>query len=91
MDQAAQMELGTILKRSELIEKALRKELKWMEIAEALHLSPRQVRRLRERYDALGAKGLEDYRRRHTPKNKLPDELCKEVSRIYREDYKDWM
>ncbi|MBN21246.1 MAG: transposase [Bdellovibrionaceae bacterium] len=83
-------ELGEILKRKELIEKALCGELKWVEVAEILHLSPRQVRRLRSRFESKGTQGLQDYRKFKTPQNKISEKVIREILDLYRSEYRDW-
>lgn len=82
--------LGGILKRTELIERALKGELKWIEVAEALRLTPRQVRRLKSRYQARGAEGLLDYRHQSRPRNKKNQAVVDQVLALYRGQYRDW-
>jgi transposase len=88
--QQVTMQVEATLKRTELIEKALKGELRWVEVAEILRLTPRQVRRLKKRYQDNGAQGLIDYRRRSRPRNQLNETVVKEVLRLYRDAYRDF-
>lgn len=82
--------LGEILKRFELIEKALKGELRWVEVAEVLRLTPRQVRRLRKRYEVKGVQGLEDYRRSRRAANRKSRKTLDQVLELYRTMYEGW-
>lgn len=90
MGQQRLDQLGEILKRTELIERGLKGELTWVEVAEALRLDPRQVRRLKQRYQARGAEGLIDYRRHSRPRNKKNQAVVDQVLELYRNQYREW-
>lgn len=75
------------MKVSEVIEKALRGELRWIDAADVLGVSDRQMRRWRRRYEHDRMGGLLDRRKGKPPKNKVPLEVSAEVLRLYRDTY----
>lgn len=75
------------MKRSEVIEKAMRKELRWLDAASILGVSDRQMRRWRLRYERDGVPGLLDHRHGHTPRNRIDDGTVAKVLELYRTRY----
>jgi transposase len=76
------------MKVQEVLVRAIGGQLSWIQAGEILGLCPRQVRRLRERFDADGYKGLFDRRREPSPK-RVPVERVREVLELYRAQYAD--
>jgi transposase len=58
------------MKVQEVILRALAKRISWLQAAEILGISDRQVRRLRERYEERGYDGLIDRRRGRPSSNR---------------------
>ena len=76
------------MKVQEVLVRAIGGQLSWIQAGEILGLCPRQVRRLRERFEADGYKGLFDRRREPSPK-RVPVETVTQVLRLYRTEYAD--
>lgn len=78
------------MKRLELIQKALQGDLKWVEVAEVLGLTARQVRRLRADYEEFGPEVLLDKRHGLVPRNKKPEEFVRKILALYRDEYREF-
>ncbi len=78
------------MKVSEVIQKAISKEIRWFEAAEILGISDRQMRRWKLRYEASGADGLADVRRGNSPKNRIAPEVAQKVVELYKTSYSDF-
>jgi transposase len=78
------------MKIQEIILRAISKELKWFEAAEIIGISPRQMRRMRERYEEYGYDGLYDRRRGKPSPKRVPLETVEKVLTLYREKYYDF-
>lgn len=78
------------MKVSEVIEKAIRGELRWLDAARIVGVSDRQMRRWRLRYEAKDVEGLSDARRGKAPKNRVRLETAAEVVRLYKASYADF-
>ena len=76
------------MKVQEVLVRAIGGQLSWIQAGEILGLCPRQVRRLRERFDADGYTGLFDRRREPSPK-RVPVETVSQVLQLYRGQYAD--
>ena len=76
--------------RKQVLEKALKGELSWGDAAEILHLSSRQVRRIRKRLIALGPLGLQDKRRGKASHNRIPEYWRDKIAKLFREEYFDF-
>ena len=77
------------MKIQEIILRAIAKKIMWLEAAQIIGSSPRQMRRWRQRYAEYGYDGLFD-RRRGTPSPKrVPLKIVEEVLRLYAEKYFD--
>jgi transposase len=76
--------------RQQIIEKALRGELSWIEAATILGLSARHVYRLRLQYEQFGVPGLRDRRSGRRMPQRIPDETVEELCRLRRERYPDF-
>lgn len=78
------------MKVSEVIRKAISKEIRWFEAAEILGISDRQMRRWKLRYEASGVDGLADVRRGKSPKNRIAPEIAQRVIELYKTSYSDF-
>ena len=76
--------------RKEIIRKALQGEITWIVVAEVLRLTPRQVRRIRKRFESQGEAGLLDLRLGQKTPRKLTAELRLKILTLYRERYRDF-
>src|SRR5580704_5407945 len=75
------------MKVSEVMRKAMLKEIRWLDAAEILGISDRQMRRWRLRYQASDLQGLADARVGKPPKNRVADETAAAVLRLYKASY----
>jgi len=75
------------MKVSEVIQKAMAKEIRWLDAARILGISDRQMRRWKQRYERDGMEALRDRRQENVPKNRIPERTVAEVVRLYREEY----
>jgi transposase len=71
----------------EVLLKALSGGLHWFQAAEILGMSPRTLRRWRERYEADGYAGLVDQRLLRPSKRRAPAGQVEQVLQLYRERY----
>jgi len=69
--------------------RAMGGQISWVQAGEILGLCPRQVLRLRQRFQADGYSGLFDRRRQPSPK-RVPLAVVEHVLRLYREVYADF-
>ena len=76
--------------RKEVIRKALQGEITWIVAAEVLRLTPRQIRRIRKRYESQGEAGLLDRRIGKKAPRKLTPEMRGKILTLYREKYRDF-
>ncbi len=77
------------MKVQEVLLRAMGGQISWVQAGEILGLCPRQVRRLRQRFEDHGYKGLFDRRREPSPK-RVPLATVERVLRLYREEYADF-
>jgi transposase len=75
------------MKRQEVILKALSGELSWIQAAHIAGMSPRNLRRLRRRYEREGYDGLLDRRTGRPSPKRTPVEEVKKILTLYRETY----
>src|SRR3989442_15318201 len=68
--------------------KAIGGELHWFRAAEILGMSPRSLRRWRERYEREGYGGLIDHRRGAPSPRRVPLAAVEQGLRVYRERYR---
>jgi len=76
------------MKLQDVMLKALSGELHWFRAAEILGMSPRSLRRWRERYAAHGYDGLLDRRSGRPSPRRAPLAMVEQVLRLYRERYR---
>jgi len=80
-------EAERVMKRQEIILRAMSGELKWYQAAEILGISDRQMRRLKHRYEEYGYDGLFDRRKKVPSPKRIPMEVAEKVLRLYRDEY----
>ena len=76
--------------RKEVLKKAMRKEISWIDAAEILKLSPRQLRRIKRRFEKAGEQGLMDMRLGKKNPRRVSDEWRQKIQTLYREKYSDF-
>jgi transposase len=77
------------MKVQEVILRAVAKKITWIQAAEILGVSPRHMRRWKEKYERFGFFALFDGRRGKTSPRRVPSAVLDEVLRLYRERYFD--
>ena len=77
------------MKVQEVILRAMAKRISWLQAAEVLGISDRQVRRLRERYEEFGYDGLMDRRRGRPSEKRVPLGVVEQVLGLYQLKYFD--
>ena len=81
--------LERAMKISEIITRAISGKINWMQAAEILGMSDRQLRRWRRRWDKHGYSGLFDYRTQRPSPKRVPMADVEKVLRLYRGKYFD--
>lgn len=76
--------------RQEVIKKAAEGAISWIQAADILRVTPRHLRRLRERYVNFGVTGLRDERGYWKRRKRIPAEVVEEICRLKREVYPDF-
>lgn len=77
------------MKVQEVILRAAAKKITWIQAAEILGVSPRHMRRWKEKYEQFGFFALFDGRRGKASPRRVPSAVLEEVLRLYRERYFD--
>ncbi|MBV9923913.1 MAG: ISNCY family transposase [Acidobacteria bacterium] len=77
------------MKVQEVILRAVAKKITWIQAAEILGVSPRHMRRWKEKYERFGFFALFDGRRGRASPRRVPSAVLDEVLRLYRERYSD--
>lgn len=78
------------MKIQEVILRAISGQILWLQAAQILGMSTRQMRRLKNRYKHYGYDGLFDRRRKIPSPRRIPLVLAEKVLRLYREKYFDF-
>jgi transposase len=78
------------MKIQDIILRAISKEINWVQAAEIIGISPRQMRRMKQRYEEYGYDGLYDRRRGKPSPKRVPLETVEKVLTLYREKYFDF-
>jgi hypothetical protein len=78
------------MKVQEVILRAVNKQITFWEAAHIARISPRQLRRLYERYRRLGFEGLCDRRTGRPSSKRVPWAVVEQVLSLYREKYFDF-
>jgi transposase len=81
--------LERAMKISEVITRAINGKINWIQAAEILGMSDRQLRRWRKRWDRYGYDGLFDHRTKRPSPRRVPMADVEQVLRLYREQYFD--
>ena len=81
--------LERAMKISEVITRAISGKINWIQAAEILGMSDRQLRRWRKRWDKHGYNGLFDHRTQQPSPKRVPMAEVEKVLRLYREKYFD--
>jgi transposase len=77
------------MKVQEVILRAVAKKITWIQAAEILGVTPRHMRRWKEKYEQFGFHALFDGRRGKASPRRVPAAVLDEVLRLYRERYFD--
>ena len=77
------------MKIREVITRAISGKINWIQAAEILGMSDRQLRRWRNSWDKYGYGGLFDHRTRQPSPKRVPIAEVEKVLRLYREKYFD--
>ena len=81
--------LERVMKIKEVITRAMSGKINWIQAAEILGMSDRQLRRWRNRWSKHGYDGLFDYRTRRPSPKRVPLADVEKVLTLYREKYFD--
>jgi len=82
--------LERAMKVQEVILRVLSGQINWIQAAEILGISCRQMRRWKRRYEIYGYDGLYDRRKKIPSPKRIPLDKAKKVLRLYREKYFDF-
>jgi len=82
--------LERAMKIQEVILRAISGQILWMEAAEILGITDRQMRRWKRRYEISGYDGLYDRRKKMPSPKRVPLDKAEKVLRLYREKYFDF-
>ena len=77
------------MKLQDVLLKAMAKEISWLAAAEIIGVTPRTMRRWRERLQEHGYDGLRDRRQGKFSPRRVPLATCEKVLRLYQERYLD--
>ena len=78
------------IKRYDIINKVINKELKGSDATKLLVLSTRQIRRLKKKVKEEGVKGLTHGNRGKTSNHKMPDQERQKITNLIKEHYSDF-
>jgi transposase len=78
------------MKVLEVILKAMAREIKWIQAADILGVSPRTIRRMRATYQERGLEGLQDRRRGRPSPRRVPYDIVEKVLCLYVNEYFDF-
>jgi len=82
--------LERAMKVQEVILRAMSGQIHWIQAAEIIGISDRQMRRWKDRYQEHGYDGLYDRRKKRPSPKRVPLKTAQEVLRLYREKYFDF-
>jgi transposase len=89
MESYSRAAMERAMKVQEVILRAVAKKITWWQAAEIIGISDRQMRRVRERYEEFGFRGLFDRRRGKPSPKRVPLAVLERVLELYRERYFD--
>jgi len=78
------------MKVQEVILRAMSGQILWLQAAEILGVTPRQMRRVKRRFELYGYDGLFDRRRKVPSPRRVPLDVAEKILRLYREKYFDF-
>jgi len=78
------------MKTQDVILKAMAKKISWLSAAEIIGVTPRTMRRWRERLQEHGYDGLRDRRRGKPSQKRVPLVICEQVLELYQTRYYDF-
>src|SRR5262249_4804766 len=78
------------MKVQEIILRAIARRITWLQAAEIIGISARQMRRMKQRYEEFGYDGLYDRRRGKPSPKRVPLQTVEGVLELYREQYFDF-
>lgn len=76
--------------RREVIVKAIEGAMTWLQAADILGITPRHMRRLKERYERFGFGGLRDGRGGKPRRKRIPVATIRRVCHLYKKRYHDF-
>lgn len=76
--------------RQEVVMKAVAGRLSWLQAADILGITPRQVRRLHRKFREEGVKAIQDNRGGRQRRRRVPLEVLQELFRLRRDKYPDF-
>jgi transposase len=82
-------EVERMMKLQEVLLKAMAKKITWLAAAEIIGVTPRTMRRWRERLEQHGYDGLRDRRKGKASPRRVPLKTCEEVLQLFQERYYD--
>jgi hypothetical protein len=89
-DERAVARKARAMTRQEVIMKAVEGRITWSQAAAILRVTPRHLRRMRERFEELGSRGLLDGRAGCERTTRVAEHILREVCRLKREVYPDF-
>ena len=78
------------MKLQDVMLKAMAKKISWQSAAEIIGVTPRTMRRWRERLEEHGYDGLRDHRRGKVSQKRVPLGTCEQVLGLYQTRYYDF-
>lgn len=83
-------EVERMMKTQDVLLKAMAKKISWLSAAEIIGVTPRTMRRWRERLEEHGFDGLRDRRRGKPSQKRVPLAICEQVLELYQTRYYDF-
>jgi transposase len=83
-------EVERMMKTQDVILKAMAKKISWLSAAEIIGVTPRTMRRWRERLQEHGSDGLRDRRRGKPSQKRVALATCEQVLELYQTRYYDF-
>lgn len=83
-------EVERMMKTQDVLLKAMAKKISWLSAAEIIGVTPRTMRRWRERLEQHGYDGLRDRRRGKPSQKRVPLAVCEQVLELYQTRYYDF-
>ena len=78
------------MKTQDVLLKAMAKKISWLSADEIIGVTPRTMRRWRERLEEHGYDGLRDRRRGKPSQKRVPLAACEQVLELYQTRYYDF-